>query len=363
MFALFTPSAREAAVRRENDLLRAQLHGALRICREHLGHRPLPFTDDERRHIAERAQACGWSALTGCLLVVSVASLRRWFRRFVSRAPRRTQPRRRPGRPPIAARIRRLVVRIARRNPTWGYDRIAGCLANLGIHLSDRSVGNILREHHVPTAPERQRRSRQWKAFLAAHWRGFAAIDGFSVPVVTLAGFRFTTVLVVIHLATRRIHIAGVTQHPDSVVMTNIARGLALDEVGFLSRHAVTHLIHDGDGAFTKTGFIGILADRRVTCVRIPPGAPNCNAFAERVIQTIQRECTDHIVFLGDRALRAAVLAYADHYHRRRNHQGIGNLLIDPGPEVGRRDGEIRESITLGGLLRYYHRGPLRAAA
>ncbi len=145
--------------------------------------------------------------------------------------------------------------------------------------------------------------------------------------------------------------------------MQLVARNMTMDDTGFLARHGITHLIHDGDGAFTWTGFDGILADRGMTIVRIPPKAPNCNAYAERVIQSIQRECTDRITFIGDRALRVALDAYVSHYHRRRNHQGLGGRIIEPGPEVGRSDGEIRERSQLGGLLRYYERVDRRAAA
>ncbi len=364
MFACLTPSAREAALRAEIDLLRAQLHALLRIARLLLGNRPLPLTDDERRHIVERAHVVGWRALRDTLLIAAIGTLRGWFRTYVEkRAARKRQRRSRPGRPQLAPRIRRLVVKLARRNATWGYDQIANTLANLDIHISDTSVGNILRSHGVPTAPERQRRSKQWKAFLATHWQALAACDFLTVPVVTLAGFRFVYVLVVIQLATRRIHFAAVTMHPDSVVMQNVARSLTMDETGFLTRHGITHLIHDGDGAFTQTGFVGVLAARGVTSIRIPPRSPNCNAYAERVILSIQRECTDRIMFVGDRALRVALAAYERHYHQRRNHQGIGGRIIDPGPEVGRPTGEIVERSQLGGLLRYYERVDRQTAA
>ncbi len=214
MFACLTPSTREAALRAEIDLLHAQLHALLRIARLLLGNRPLQLTDDERRHIAERAHRLGWPALRDTLLIAALGTIRGWFRTLVQRRPGQKKERRRgPGRPPTPPRVRTLVVRMARRNPTWGYDQIANALQNLAIPISDTTVGTILREHGVPTAPERTRRSKQWKAFLATHWQALAACDFFTVPVVTLAGFRFTYVLVVIQLATRRIHIAAVTMH------------------------------------------------------------------------------------------------------------------------------------------------------
>jgi transposase InsO family protein len=91
--------------------------------------------------------------------------------------------------------------------------------------------------------------------------------------------------------------------------------------------------------------------------VRLPPRSPNLNAHAERFVRSIKSECVERMIFFSETALARALEAYAAHYHQERNHQGVGNRLLEPGPEVGRGSGPIKCRQRLGGLLRYYHRG------
>ena len=90
--------------------------------------------------------------------------------------------------------------------------------------------------------------------------------------------------------------------------------------------------------------------------MRLPPRSPNLNAYAERLVRSIKSECMERMIFFSEAALWRALRAYAEHYHRERNHQGVGNRLLEPGPEVGRSSGPIECRQQLGGLLRYYHR-------
>jgi len=107
---------------------------------------------------------------------------------------------------------------MARENPTWGYDRIQGALANLGNHVSDRTVGNILKAHGIEPAPDRKRQST-WKSFLAAHWDVLASVDFTTLEVWTKGGLVTIYLLFVMELATRRVHFAGITAHPDELWM------------------------------------------------------------------------------------------------------------------------------------------------
>lgn len=160
-------------------------------------------------------------------------------------------------------------------------------------------------------------------------------------------------VLVVMHLKTRRIEIAGITAHPHGEWVKQVARSLTDPEDGFL-RNA-TRILIDRDTKFLP------LRDFLENCshvkpVVLPPRSPNCNAHLERFMRSLKSECLDRMIFFGAGSLRTALREFAAHYHGERNHQGLGNRLIDPGEEVGAVSGRICSRDRLGGLLRYYHR-------
>jgi hypothetical protein len=118
-----------------------------------------------------------------------------------------------------------LVLRLAKENPRWGYDRIQGALANLGQVISATTVANILKEHGIEPAPERKRQTT-WKTFLKAHWQVLAAVDFTTIEVWSSRGLVTCYLLFVMELATRRVHFAGVTPSPDDTWMKQIARNL-----------------------------------------------------------------------------------------------------------------------------------------
>ena len=111
----------------------------------------------------------------------------------------------------------------------------------------------------------------------------------------------------------------------------------------------------DRDAKFC-TAFRDILEAEDIKSVRLPPQSPNLNAHLERFFGSLKSECLDKIIFFGERSLRSAVGQYLLHFHGERNHQGLGNMLIEPGQEVGTTDGEVQCRERLGGLLKYYHR-------
>jgi putative transposase len=138
-----------------------------------------------------------------------------WYRRLVARKFDGSKSRRYPGRPRIDGEIDQLVVRMAKENSDWGYDRIVGAMANLGYTLSDQTVGNILPRHAILPAPARKR-TTTWADFIRTHMAVLAGTDFFSVEVLTLRGLVTYYVLFFIHLESRKVEIAGVTQHPMS---------------------------------------------------------------------------------------------------------------------------------------------------
>jgi hypothetical protein len=119
-----------------------------------------------------------------------------------------------PGRPRVTQEITNLVVRMARENDAWGYDRVQGALANLGHIIAPNTVKNILKRRGIEPAPEREKRT-SWKTFLKAHWDVMAAKDFFTVEVWTPRGLMTYYVLFIMRLSTRSVHIAGVTTAPD----------------------------------------------------------------------------------------------------------------------------------------------------
>ena len=102
--------------------------------------------------------------------------------------------------------------------------------------------------------------------------------------------------------------------------------------------------------------FREMLEDEGVEAVRLPPRSPNLNPHIERFVGSLKDECLERMIFFGEMSLRRAVHVYLDHFHRERNHQGLGNKIIEPGEEVGQPCGCIECQERLGGLLRYYHR-------
>ena len=122
---------------------------------------------------------------------------------------------------------------------------------------------------------------------------------------------------------------------------------------GFLSQHR--YLIHDRDPLFTES-FAETLATADVRVVKLPARSPNLNAHAERFVRSIKSECLAKITPLGEGHLRHAVREFADHYHLERNHQGLGNRLIDVRGDPAGNDGAIACRERLGGVLKFYER-------
>jgi hypothetical protein len=155
---------------------------------------------------------------------------------------------RQPGRPTIAPEVEELIIRFARENKGWGYDRIVGALADLGHVVSDQTAGNVLKRHGIPPAPERKR-TTTWREFSRTHMDVLAATDFFTTEVWTKAGLVTYYVLFFIHLATCRVHIAGLTPNPAAAWMTQMARNVTMAGDSFLPPE--TYLLHDRDGTFT----------------------------------------------------------------------------------------------------------------
>ncbi len=292
----------------ENRILRTQIKGRLLL------------TDAEKRNLADIGHRLGRQALKDVAKSAKPDTILGWYRRLVARKFDGSKARRYPGRPRVDREIEDLVVRIAKENNDWGYDRIVGPLTNLGYTVSDETVGNILRRYGIPPAPERKR-TTTWKEFIHARMAVLAGTDFFTVEVLTLRGLVTYYVLFFIHLESRR------------------------------------YLIHDRDAKYTDS-FRAIVRSGQVEPLKLPARSPNLNAYAERWVKSVKDECLSKLILFGEASLRRALQEYVAHHHTERNHQGKGNVLLFPTwkSAMNHVDGSVGCKERLGGLLKYYHR-------
>jgi len=324
----------------ENQLLKERLRG-----------KRIRFTDAERALLARKAKAVGREALLKLDTIVSPDTLLRWHRRLVAQKWNFVH-RRGPGRPAIMREIAELIVRMAQENPTWGYTRIQGALANLRHKVGRGTVANVLNRNGIEPAPERSKRTR-WSMFLKAHWKMFAASDFLTVEVWTGRGLVTYYLLFVISLADRVVRVLGVTVKPDEAWILQIGRNLIDTESGALC--GKRYLIVDRDTKYTDQ-FRRLVRESGIEVIRLPPMSPNLNAYAERFVRSIKEECLNRMIFIGQASLRRAVSEFMEHYHAERNHQGLGNRLIRGHPTAVDHNGIIQRRQRLRGMLNFYYR-------
>ena len=208
----------------------------------------------------------------------------------------------------------------------------------------------IRKRNGIPTAAEREKMG-DWNRFLKAHWEGLIGADFFTTEVLTRAGLLTYYTLFVIDLKSRIVHVCGSTLAPNEQWMNQIARNFTDCMDGFAN--GKTHLIIDRDTKYSPA-FKAILLEAGVRITLCPPRVPRCNAFAERFVKSIKYECLNLIIVLGSRHLEASIRCYVEHYNRRRNHQGVGNILLSP--EEFSATGLIKCQSEMGGMFNYYYR-------
>jgi len=222
---------------------------------------------------------------------VTPATLLRWHRRLVARTWDYANSRG-PGRPPIAASIRALVVRMAEENPGWGHRRIQGELARLGHRIAPSTVWQILATAGVDPAPRRS--GPTWKQFLTAQAHAILACDFLTVETVRL---RRIYVLIFVEHHTRTLHVAGVTAHPTGAWMVQQARNVTIDLAKRMD--SPRFLIRDRDAKFSAA-FDAVFQADNIEILKTPPMAPRANAICERLVGTLRREILDRILILNE---------------------------------------------------------------
>ena len=273
----------------EQDLEILVLRHQLRLLQRRVEHTPR-FSRCEKLILAVLAARFKASVhglrqrLEQSLLLVKPDTMLKWHRELVAR--KWTFRRKgKVGRPRTTAEVEALVVRLAKENAGWGADRIQGELLKLGVALGATTVRDILARHGIPPAPERQRKGGSWRQLMQHYADQLLACDFFTVETAWLTTLY---VLFFIELGSRRVHVAGCTEHPTSAWVTQQARQLVWTLGVTVPRQR--WLIHDRDAKFT-VAFDAVFTAENIDILLTPPQAPNANAVAERWVRSVRQEC------------------------------------------------------------------------
>ena len=283
-------------------------------------------------------------------LIVTPGTLIRWHRDLLRRRWARRSRRKRQGRPPTHHRIRTLVLRLARENSCWGYRRIHGELAALGIRVAPSTVWEILTAAGIDPAPRRDT-GPSWAQFLRSQAEALLAAD---FVVIDLLDGTKAYVLAVIEHTSRRVRVLGATAHPVGDWMVQQARNLVmnLEEAGVRARF----LIHDRASSF-PTAFDQVLGEAGISVIRSAVRAPRMNSLMERRFRSLRAELTDRTLIWSIPHLRRLLREYESFYNQHHPHRALGQAApLRPLPD-NVRDLEtlrVRRHDRAGGILHEY---------
>ena len=280
-----------------------------------------------------------WSGWQEALVFVKPATVVAWQRRRFREHWARLSRQRKPGRPAIPLEVRDLIRRMSRANPTWGAPHIVGELGKLGIVVAQTTVRKYMRRRRQPPSPT-------WRAFLDNHVNDLVAIDFFVVPTIR---FRVLFVLVLMRHHRRQVVHFNVTENPTAEwTAQQIVEAFPWGDVP-------RYLLRDRDGVY-GTRFRERVQGMGIEEVITAPRSPWQNAYAERLIGSIRRECLDHVIVLNDDHLRRVLRSYFSYYHDWRTHLSLGMDCPEPRPMQTAQAGEIVEVPEVGGLHHHYER-------
>ena len=326
---------------KENLFLRYQLLVLKRQTKQ------VRVTQADRSFLAVLSQSfTSWKE--ACFLVKPETILK-WHRQWA----KWTWTTHRGGRPDLDPEIKALIIRIKSENRIWGPKRIHGELMKLGVQVSETTVKNVLRRANLPT--DRSPTAGNWKEFFKRH-KHIWGIDFFTVHS---AFMKRMFVFVIMDLSTRELVSVRVTSHPTKEWVLNVIRGEWIKQ-----ELPPQGIVHDRDPAFDNAGFRELLLSQGVKDLRCPRRSPLANAKVERVNGTLQRECTDHFLFMNERQLQKALSEYQEYYNRDRCHQALEQRTpVAMGGGMPKAQAPRLTEITSRKYLSGLHHGYRQAAA
>jgi transposase len=301
----------------EKDVEILALRHQLTILQRQLGDQRPQLRPEDRAFLAALLTPLTRTILRRLRLTVSPDTVLRWHRDLVKHRRTRASMNRGRGRPRTVVSIRRLVLRLVTENPSWGYRRVHGELALLGITIAASTVWEILRTEGVDPAPRRT--TLTWATFLRSQAATLLAMD--FIETTTLTGTR-QYILAAIHHAHRRVRILGTTAHPTHAWVAQAIRNLIMDLQDAPSVPRLRFLIRDRDAKYPAAiddilGHIGIKTV--LTGVRMP----RMNAITERWVKTLRTELLDRTLIWNETHLRHALREYERHYNSHRTHRSL----------------------------------------
>ena len=281
-----------------------------------------------------------WRGWRTAVVIVKPETVLAWHRRGF-RLLWTWKSRHRPGRPAVPADVRALIRTMSVMNPLWGAPRIHGELLKLGIDICEATVAKYMARRQRPPC-------QTWRTFLANHIDQIAAADFFVVPTIT---YRLLFVLVILNHQRRRVTHVAVTAHPTAAWTAQQLREAFPEET------APCYLIHDRDHAFVSLP--ATASGMGIKELRTAPRSPWQNAYAERLIGSIRRECLDHVIVVNETGLVRVLGRYLAYYHRSRTHLSLAKGSPHPRPIAPLPLGRVVAIPQVGGL---HHRYDRRAA-
>jgi transposase InsO family protein len=281
-------------------------------------------------------------------LIVTPGTILRWRRDILCRRwAAKSKPK---GRPATCLNIRALVLRMAKENESWGYRRIAGELAGLGVTVAPSTVWAILKKAGIDPAPRRS--GPTWTQFLRSQAQAILATDFFTVD---LLDGTTAYVLTVLEHATRRIRVLGATDHPTAAWTVQIARNALMD----LEDHADSFkfLIRDRGSQFT-TSFDAVFQAAGIEIIKTAVQAPVMNAIQERWHRSVRAELLDRTLVWNLAHLRRVLAEYESFYNEHRPHRALDQAApLRPLPDnvVDLDHFRITRRDRIGGILHEYH--------
>ena len=330
-------------IRDDRDREILALRQQVLILRRQLGKRP-QFSHGDRLALLLTCTETKKQRIADALLIVRPATLVGWHRAIVRRHWTFRQ-KKRPGRPRTDPQTERLVLRIARENPKWGYGKMAGEMRKLGYKRFGRSTVKRIVERHGLT-PRPDRAGLSWHDFLSHYGQFIWACDFFTVTTATL---QTSYVLFFIEIRSRRIVFLNVSDSPDGAWTAQQFRNLSI-----VDDEPPRYLIHDRDSKFTAHAD-ALLGDAGSKVIRLPVQSPNLNAYAERWVRTVREECLDRVIVLNEDHLRWVLTQFVRYYNERRPHRAL-DLRPPEGPVDSSGEGKVIRRQVLGGLINDYHR-------